>query len=301
MSSMIKNKTPQRKSALGRGLNALLEDASFLVEEGAINPLREISIEQIQINPFQPRKNFDPTALQELRDSIKLHGIIQPLTVRKLAPLTYQLIAGERRLQAAKMIGLTHIPAYIRIADDQQMLEIALVENIQRENLNPIEIALSYQRLLNECKIKQETLGARVGKNRATVNNYLRLLKLPPDIQIALRDQKISMGHARALINVETIDAQLGIFQEIIEEDLSVRSVEALVRALSHDKPRKISQKKKIEVGLEGAMKASGEKLATRLGTQVKIHVSAKERGEIKIIFTDGRDLNRILKLLAVD
>ena len=301
MSSMIKNKTPQRKSALGRGLNALLEDASFLVEEGAINPLREISIEQIQINPFQPRKNFDPTALQELRDSIKLHGIIQPLTVRKLAPSTYQLIAGERRLQAAKMIGLTHIPAYIRIADDQQMLEIALVENIQRENLNPIEIALSYQRLLNECKIKQETLGARVGKNRATVNNYLRLLKLPPDIQIALRDQKISMGHARALINVETIDAQLGIFQEIIEEDLSVRSVEALVRALSHDKPRKISQKKEIEAGLEGAMKASGEKLATRLGTQVKIQVNTKERGEIKIIFTNSRDLNRILKLLAVD
>ncbi len=301
MSSMIKNKTPQRKSALGRGLNALLEDASFLVEEGAINPLREIAIEQIQINPFQPRKNFDPTALQELRDSIKVHGIIQPLTVRELAPLTYQLIAGERRLQAAKMIGLTHIPAYIRIADDQQMLEIALVENIQRENLNPIEIALSYQRLLNECKIKQETLGARVGKNRATVNNYLRLLKLPPDIQIALRDQKISMGHARALINVETIDAQLGIFQEIIEEELSVRSVEALVRALSHDKPRKISQKKEIEAGLEGAMKASGEKLATRLGTQVKIHVSTKERGEIKIIFTNSRDLNRILKLLAVD
>ena len=298
---MTKNKTSQRKSALGRGLNALLEDAPFLAEAGAVNPLQEIAIEQIQINPFQPRKNFDATALQELRDSIKLHGIIQPLTVRQLAPSMYQLIAGERRLQAAKMLGLTYIPAYIRTADDQQMLEIALVENIQRENLNPIEIALSYQRLLTECQIKQETLGARVGKNRATVNNYLRLLKLPPDIQIALRDQKISMGHARALINVEAIDAQLGIFQEIIDADLSVRNVEALVRALSHDKPKKISQKSKIEARLECAMKDSGEKLATRLGTQVKINVSTKERGEIKIIFTNGRDLDRILKLLAVD
>jgi ParB family chromosome partitioning protein len=298
---MTKNKTPQRKSALGRGLSALLEDAPLLAEEGAVNPLQEIAIEQIQINPFQPRKNFDPTALQELRDSIKLHGIIQPLTVRQIAPSVYQLIAGERRLQAAKMLGLTYIPAYIRTADDQQMLEIALVENIQRENLNPIEIALSYQRLLTECQIKQETLGARVGKNRATVNNYLRLLKLPPDIQIALRDQKISMGHARALINVEAIDAQLGIFQEIIDADLSVRNVEALVRALSHDKPKKISQKHKIEARLEGTMKDSGEKLATRLGTQVKINVSTKERGEIKIIFTNGRELDRILKLLAVD
>jgi ParB family transcriptional regulator, chromosome partitioning protein len=298
---MTSNKTPHRKSALGRGLNALLEDAPFLVKEGAINPLQEISVEQIQINPFQPRKDFDPDALQELCASIKLHGIIQPLTVRQLEPSIYQLIAGERRLQAAKMLGLTSIPAYIRTADDQQMLEMALVENIQRENLNPIEIALSYQRLLTECQMKQETLGARVGKNRATVNNYLRLLKLPPDIQIALRDQKISMGHARALINVEAIDAQLGIFQEIIEADLSVRNVEALVRALSHEKPRKIPQMRNIEAGLEGAMKDFGEKLATRLKTQVKINVSTKDRGEIKIMFANESDLNRILKLLAVD
>jgi ParB family transcriptional regulator, chromosome partitioning protein len=298
---MTKNKTPQRKSALGRGLNALLEDASFLVKREAISPLQEISIEQIQINPFQPRKDFDPAALQELRESIKLHGIIQPLTVRQLAPSVYQLIAGERRLQAAKMLGLTRIPAYIRTANDQQMLEMALVENIQRENLNPIEIALSYQRLLTECQIKQETLGARVGKNRATVNNYLRLLKLPPDIQIALRDQKISMGHARALINVEAIDAQLGIFQEIIEADLSVRSVEALVRALSQEKPRKIPQTRNIEAGLGGAMQDLGERLATRLKTQVKININTRDKGEIKIMFANERDLNRILKLLAVD
>lgn len=297
---MIKQKTPQRKNALGRGLNALLEDAPFLAEERAINPIQEISIAQIQVNPFQPRKDFDVTALQELRDSIKLHGIIQPLTVRQLAPSMYQLIAGERRLQAAKMVGLTHIPAYIRTADDQQMLEIALVENIQRENLNPIEIALSYQRLLTECQIKQETLGARVGKNRATVNNYLRLLKLPPDIQIALRDHKISMGHARALINVETVDAQLGIFQEIIKEELSVRNVEALVRALSHDKPKKTPQKQKVTTGFEGIMQDSSARLATWLGTQVKIHVGTKEKGAIKIEFSNAKDLHRILKMLAV-
>jgi ParB family transcriptional regulator, chromosome partitioning protein len=297
---MIKQKTPQRKNALGRGLNALLEDAPFLVGMGAINPIQEISIEQIQVNPFQPRKYFDATALQELRDSIELHGIIQPLTVRQLAPSTYQLIAGERRLQAAKMVGLTHIPAYIRTADDQQMLEIALVENIQRENLNPIEIALSYQRLLTECQIKQETLGARVGKNRATVNNYLRLLKLPPDIQIALRDQQISMGHARALINVEKVEAQLGIFKEIAKEDLSVRKVEALVRTLSHGKPKKISQKTKVAAGFEGIMKDSSARLSTWLGTQVKIHAKTKEKGEIKIEFTNAQDLHRILKMLAV-
>jgi ParB family transcriptional regulator, chromosome partitioning protein len=298
---MIKPKIPQRKNALGRGLNALLEDAPFLGEDGAINPIQDIAIEKIQVNPFQPRKDFGPIALQELRDSIALHGIIQPLTVRQLAPSTYQLIAGERRLQAAKMAGLTRIPAYIRTADDQQMLEIALVENIQRENLNPIEIALSYQRLLTECQIKQETLGARVGKNRVTVNNYLRLLKLPPDIQIALRDQKIGMGHARALINVEAVDAQLGIFKEIIEEDLSVRNVEALVRNLPHSKPKKASQKKRVGAILESMMTDSSTKLASRLATQVKIHVSTKERGEIKIAFTDTKELHRILKMLVAD
>jgi ParB family transcriptional regulator, chromosome partitioning protein len=199
------------------------------------------------------------------------------------------------------MVGLTRIPAYIRTADDQQMLEIALVENIQRENLNPIEIALSYQRLLTECQIKQETLGARVGKNRVTVNNYLRLLKLPPDIQIALRDQKIGMGHARALINVEAVDAQLGIFKEIIEEDLSVRNVEALVRNLSHGKPKKVSQKKKVGPILESIMSDSSTKLANRLETQVKIHLNSQERGEIKIAFTDKKELNRILKMLVAD
>ena len=279
----------------------MLVDAPFLIEGEAVSPIQEIAIEQIQANPFQPRKDFDLTTLQELRDSIALHGIVQPLTVRKLAPSMYQLIAGERRLKAAKMVGLTHIPAYIRTADDQQMLEMALVENVQRENLNPIEIALSYQRLLTECQIKQETLGARVGKNRVTVNNYLRLLRLPPDIQVALRDHRISMGHARALINVETVDAQLRIFRSIIEEDLSVRNVEELVRNLSHGKPQRVSHKKKAATILEGTVKEFSTKLATCLGTQVKIRVSTKAKGEIKIAFASEEELNRILKVLAGD
>jgi ParB family transcriptional regulator, chromosome partitioning protein len=298
---MIQKKTPRQKSVLGRGLHALLADAPFLIEGEAVSLIQEIAIEQIEANPFQPRKDFDLTTLQELRDSIALHGIVQPLTVRKLAPSMYQLIAGERRLKAAKMVGFTHIPAYIRIADDQQMLEMALVENVQRENLNPIEIALSYQRLLTECQIKQDTLGARVGKNRATVNNYLRLLKLPPDIQVALRDHKISMGHARALINVETIDAQLGIFRSIIEEDLSVRNVEELVRNLSHGKPQRVSHKYKVATILESTVKEFSTKLTTCLGTQVKIRVSTKAKGEIKIAFASEEELNRILKVLAGD
>ena len=297
---MSKLKTPQRKSALGRGLNALLEDASFLAEERRISPTQEIAIEKIQVNPFQPRKDFDATTLQELCDSIKLHGIIQPLTVRQLTASTYQLIAGERRLKAAKMAGFSHIPAYIRTADDQQMLEIALVENIQRENLNPIEIALSYQRLLTECQIKQETLGARVGKNRVTVNNYLRLLKLPPEIQIALRDQKIGMGHARALINVEAVDAQLCIFQEIIEENLSVRNVELLVRNIARDKSPKVLPKEKGTNALKRTMHDASNQLTDRLGTRVKVHLQAEERGKIEIAFINAADLSRILKMLLV-
>lgn len=296
---MSTKKTLQRKNALGRGLNALLKDSPVLTEEGVRNSIQEIPIEQIQVNPLQPRKDFDTTALQELCESIKLHGIIQPLTVRQLAPAKYQLIVGERRLQAAKMAELEKIPTYIRTANDQQMLEIALVENIQRENLNPIEIALSYQRLLTECQIKQETLGARIGKNRATVNNYLRLLKLPPDIQIALRDQKISMGHARALINVEAVEAQLSIFQEIITGDLSVRNVEALVRALSQRKASKAAPDKKVTVRLKPTAKEASAKLANRLGTQVKIQISPKEKGAIKIAFANAKELDRILSVLV--
>lgn len=289
----------QRKSALGRGLNALLKDSPLLAEERAANPMQEIPIEQIQVNPFQPRKDFDTTALQELSESIKLHGIIQPLTVRQLGPASYQLIAGERRLQASKLADLQQVPAYIRTADDQQMLEMALVENIQRENLNPIEIALSYQRLLTECQLKQETLGDRVGKKRTTVNNYLRLLKLPPDIQIALRDQKMSMGHARALINVEAADTQLRLFKEIIEKDLSVRQVEALVRALGQGRAAKQPPSvQKVNEQLKQTAQQAGTQLAHYFGTPVKIQVNSKAKGEIKITFANARELDRILKML---
>src|SRR6185295_11086973 len=201
--------------------------------------MNEISVLEIEVNPYQPRKHFDQEALNELVDSIKVHGIIQPVTVRRLSRNQYQLISGERRFQAARLSGLKTIPAYIRQADDQQMLEMSLIENIQRENLNPIEVALSYQRLISECNLKQEELGDRVGKNRSTVTNYLRLLRLPPDIQIALRDNKLSMGHARAIINVENPDAQLFIFKKTIQEDLSVRKVEELARQMGSGTPEK--------------------------------------------------------------
>lgn len=290
-------KTPQRKSALGRGLNALLQDSPFLTEKGPINALQEIPITQIQVNPFQPRQDFDTAALQELSQSIQQHGIIQPLTVRKQQDgvYRYQLIAGERRLQASQQAGLTHVPAYIRTADDQQMLEMALVENIQRENLNPIEIALSYQRLLTECKIKQEALGTQVGKDRTTVNNYLRLLKLPPDVQIALRDRQISMGHARALISVESVNTQLSLLQEILEHGLSVRNVEARVRLLAQDR---VAPKQPSKAPKNPTFQALSVQLGDRLSTSVKIQASPKKGGAIKIAFADTQDLERIVKLL---
>src|SRR5690606_1927888 len=236
---MASNNPIKKKNALGRGLGALLQDSpqkNSQRAEGTSNPtagIFEIPIEEIQVNPYQPRSHFGKEALEELAESIAVQGIIQPITVRKLTDGAYQLISGERRYQASKLVGLEKIPAYVRTANDQQMLEMALIENIQRENLNALEIAHSYQRLLAECDLKQDQLGDRVGKNRTTVNNYLRLLKLPPDIQAGIRDQKISMGHARALINVEDVDRQLVIFKRAVEEDLSVRKVEALVKELN--------------------------------------------------------------------
>jgi ParB family chromosome partitioning protein len=288
-----------KKNALGRGLQALLQDSSYFTEKGEINPLRETPIEQIEVNPLQPRKTFDEEALNELSESIKVHGVIQPLTIRQIGPNKYQLIAGERRLQASKRAGLKFVPTYIRTADDQQMLEMALVENIQRESLNPIEIALSYQRLLTECNIKQETLGNRVGKNRATVNNYLRLLKLPPDIQIALRDQRISMGHARALINVATTTAQLGILEEIIKQDLSVRRVEELARNASN-KLQPTSSHKKINTDstLSSILQEITTKLTNQLAIPVKARTYSQGNGEISITFSNVQDLNRITRIL---
>ncbi|MCG8388033.1 MAG: ParB/RepB/Spo0J family partition protein [Cytophagales bacterium] len=293
-------KQTKRKNALGRGLGALLEDSPSMdknipLSEPQVGSTNEIALSEIEVNPFQPRTHFDEEALGELADSIKVQGIIQPITVRKLAKNKYQLISGERRYQASKLAGIDAIPAYVRTADDQQMLEMALIENIQRENLNAIEIALSYQRLLSECELKQEELGDRVGKNRTTVNNYLRLLKLPPDIQAALRDKRISMGHARALINIENVDLQLDIFKKIIEQDLSVRKVEELVRSMGQ-KPKEV---KKVEE-TPGAGKEIADlqvKLASHFGTRVQVKSDGK-KGEIKIPFLSVEDLNRILDIL---
>ncbi|MGD1891569.1 MAG: ParB/RepB/Spo0J family partition protein [Cyclobacteriaceae bacterium] len=290
----------RRKNALGRGLGALLEDSSrdtsrpedSVREYSSIN---EIALENIEVNPFQPRSHFDREALQELADSIALQGIIQPITVRVIGTDRYQIISGERRVQASKLAGLTHIPAYVRKANDQQMLEMALIENIQREKLNGIEIALRCKRLLDECDLRQDQLGDRVGKNRSTVNNYLRLLKLPPDIQAALRDTRLTMGHARALINIDTIEQQLHIFNRTVEEDLSVRQVEALVRELAvPKKPKPAAGSTEMSPELQSIQ----SQLSSHFGTKVHIKSTGKEKGEIKIPYLSTEDLNRILELL---
>lgn len=304
-----------KKKALGRGLSALLSDNSTEDDrlesdlptgtiERSTKPattggIQEIPIGEIEVNPFQPRTHFDQEALNELSESIKVHGIIQPITVRRLSEHQYQLISGERRFQASKLAGLQAIPAYIRLADDQQMLEMALIENIQRENLNAIEISLSYQRLISECNLKQEELGERVGKNRATVTNYLRLLKLPPDIQIAVRDNKLSMGHARAIINVENAEQQLYIFKKTIEEDLSVRKVEELVRELSVPKSQSTTTSAAPSNPASREVVQIQNRLSSHFGTRVVVKSDGK-KGEIKIPFLSVEDMNRILDILKI-
>lgn len=293
-----------KKLALGRGLKSLLSDTpqnEKIAEERPMAPpppmqgMSEILLAEIETNPFQPRQHFDQTALQELSDSIKVHGIIQPLTVRRLTTNRYQLISGERRFQASKLAGLKAVPAFVRSANDQQMLEMALIENIQRENLNPIEISLSYQRLITECNLKQDELGQRVGKNRSTVTNYLRLLKLPPDIQIAVRDQKLTMGHARAIINIENPDVQLYVFKKIISEDLSVRKVEELAREVAQGKAAKPAAE---SAPSREANQLQG-KLSSHFGTKVSVKTDGK-KGEIRIPFLSVEDLNRILEILKI-
>jgi len=264
----------------------------------AVGNLNEIPVEQIEVNPFQPRTHFDQDALLELAESIRVHGIIQPITVRRLAHNQYQLISGERRFQASKLADLKSIPAYVRSADDQQMLEMALIENIQRENLNAIEIALSYQRLITECSLKQDELGDRVGKNRATVTNYLRLLKLPPDIQIAVRDNRLSMGHARAIINVENPEQQLYIFKRILSEDLSVRKVEELVRELSAGRKENKTEKEPASGPHREIAQLQG-RLSSHFGTRVVVQSDGK-KGDIRIPFLSVEDLNRILDILRM-
>ncbi|MGM9475306.1 ParB/RepB/Spo0J family partition protein [Pedobacter sp. GSP4] len=296
----------QRKTGLGRGLSALLDDSesthppkqqvNAVSETEQIGNISHVNLTEVETNPYQPRTEFDQVALNELADSIKVQGLIQPITVRKIAANRYQLISGERRFRASKLAGLTQVPAYIRSANDQQMLEMALIENIQRENLNAIEVALSFQRMIDEVGLKQEQLGERVGKNRTTVTNYLRLLKLPPAIQASIRDQKISMGHARALINVDGVDKQLFIHQEILEKGLSVRKVEELVRNLQHV-PLKGADKPKTKAVSFQYQKLQDD-LASKFATRVKLKVSQNGKGAIEIPFMSDEDLNRILELL---
>ncbi|MGH2623108.1 MAG: ParB/RepB/Spo0J family partition protein [Sphingobacterium sp.] len=301
----------QRKTGLGKGLGALLqqddnnikknENVQIPVGKPASSPagsINFIKVEQISINPFQPRTDFDERALRELSESIETQGLIQPITVRQVAKHEYQLISGERRLRASKLAGITEVPAYVRTANDQQMLEMALIENIQRENLNAIEIALSFQRMIEECSLKQEELGERVSKNRSTVTNYLRLLKLPPVIQAAIRDGDLSMGHARALINVGEVDKQLFIFKEIVERGLSVRKAEQLVREVQQAKDKKQKGIKK-ENALGFQFQKIEDDLASKFATRVKLNVkSSKGKGAIEIPFNSEDDLSRILELL---
>ena len=288
------------KRALGRGLDALLGDHSGSIPTkkderigniptaGAIS---EIRLLEISTNPEQPRKEFDKTKLEELSESIKNHGIIQPVTVRKIGRNNYELITGERRYRASKMAGLKSIPAFIREANDIQVMEMALVENIQRQDLNAIEIAFSYQKLIDDCSLSYEQLSQRVGKKRATVNNYLRLLKLPIEVQSALKEELVSMGHARALINLEGLNDQLFVLTEIVEKELSVRQVEAIVRKIK-DKELKITKKTSPELPYKYQQLSS--KIKKQLNTKVVIKRSKKGKGNISIEFDSDKKLDQI-------
>ncbi len=279
-----------KKSVLGRGLGALMEDAN-IKPEAAIN---EIEIRLIEANPFQPRTHFDQESLDELAASIRQVGIIQPITIRKIANNRFQLITGERRLRAAVIAGLTTIPAYIRTADDQTMLELALVENIQREDLDPIEVAISYQRLIDECQVTQESIGDRVGKKRSTISNYLRLLKLPAEIQLGLRTSLLTIGHAKTLISVEDPALQLAVYQKILDNNLSVRKIEEFVREINSDK----KEKKKEKVPEPAEHGQLQEQLKRYF--QVNVHFTRNPDGKGKIVlsFNSDTELERILSKL---
>ena len=292
-----------KKQALGRGLSALLKDPENDIKsvedknaDKVVGNIIELDVESIEINPFQPRTNFNEETLQELAKSIKELGVIQPITVRKLDFNNYQLISGERRLRASKLIGLKTIPAYIRLANDNESLVMALVENIQRHDLDPIEVAISYQRLIEEINLTQEELSERVGKKRSTITNYLRLLKLDPIIQTGMRDGFISMGHGRALINIDNQDVQSDIYHKVVTQNLSVRETEALVKNY-HDslKPKttKTSKGNSFDVN-EDEKKA----FANYFGTKVDVKVAANGKGKITIPFHSEEDFNRILKLI---
>ncbi|MFC2112382.1 ParB/RepB/Spo0J family partition protein [Bacteroidota bacterium] len=284
-----------QKNALGRGLGALMEDAGKgnIAQAAAIN---EIDIDKIEVNPFQPRKTFDEESLRELASSIREIGIIQPITVRKVNGDSYQLITGERRFKASIIAGLETIPAYVRLAEDQNMLEMALVENIQREDLDSIEVAISYQRLIEEVNLTQENLSERVGKKRSTIANYLRLLKLPAEIQLGIRDRLVSMGHARALVTIPDPNVQLEIYQKIIKDDLSVRRVEELVRRTINARgPRQTDEKQGTPVKEYSELK---EQLSRFFETEVEFRRNNKGSGRIVIPFASDQDLEKILAML---
>ena len=292
-----------KKQALGRGLSALLKDPENDIKsvedknaDKVVGNIIELDIESIEINPFQPRTNFNEETLQELAKSIKELGVIQPITVRKLDFNNYQLISGERRLRASKLIGLKTIPAYIRLANDNESLVMALVENIQRHDLDPIEVAISYQRLIEEINLTQEELSERVGKKRSTITNYLRLLKLDPIIQTGMRDGFISMGHGRALINIDNQDVQSDIYHKVVTQNLSVRETEALVKNYQDSlKPKTAKSAKGNSFDIKEDEKKA---FANYFGKKVDVKVAEKKKKKITIPFHSEEDFNRILKLI---
>ena len=291
--------TDKNKRVLGRGLDNLLEspktDITSRDVSGSyiVGAVAEIEISHIEVNPFQPRKDFDESAIDELAQSIKEQGIIQPVTVRKMGFDRYQLISGERRLRASIRAGLTRIPAFIRVANDEQMLELALIENIHRENLNAIEVAISYQRLIDECNLTQEQLSDKLGKSRSSIANFLRLLKLPAEVQIAIRDGHISMGHARTLINIDDKETQLRLLQQIIEEELSVRQTEELSA-----KAKKTENKEKRQTNfIPDHFKAQIKTLSQALNTKVKVKRNVQGRGSVVIDFKNEEEFDRIMEL----
>ncbi len=292
------------KKDLGKGIRALLGDDSKTTTNRTpkktstpLTDVQEILLSQIEPNPFQPRTDFSAEDLEELVQSIKTYGIIQPITLRRLAPNKYQIISGERRFRASKIVGLEKVPAYLRTADDQLMLEMALVENIQRADLNPMEVAISYQRLIDECGLTHETLSERVGKKRSSVTNYLRLLKLPPQLAQGLREQKITMGHARALLGIDDIAVQLSVYGEVLMKELSVRSTEELIRTF---KEPAVKNKKTSSPALSPEYKKVKKDLESKLETQVNIKVDKNGKGAIAIPFSNTKDLNRILDILDI-
>jgi len=298
---------PNKKDALGKGIRSLLQniDADLKTTAGTLKEevvetttgIQRVPLADIEVNPKQPRKDFDETALQELAASIKLHDIIQPLTVSRTAGGKYRLIAGERRFRASKIAGITDVPVYIRQANDAQLLELALLENLQRENLNAIEIALSYKRLMDDLNYTQEQVGERMGKERSTVTNYIRLLKLPPDIQVAVRNGSLTMGHARALINVDVVDKQLYIFGEIKNKHLSVRQTEELVRKLY---ATQATVKTNTKPALAPAFKKIEDNLASHYGTRVKLNHNKKGYGSIMMEYYSLEELNALLDKLNI-